>query len=275
MTTTQTWLITGASGGLGLALVKAALMAGHQVVATTRGPTMPVEDPRLTVLQLDPSDRVACQRSVQEAIRISGRIDVLVNNAGYGLVGAVEEVAEEEARAILEVDLLGPLWMTQAVLPAMRAQGSGHIVQISSVGGVGAMPFLGLYNAAKWGLEGFSEALAGEVGRFGIRVTIAEIGEMDTRWATSGMRFSAPLRKYGEARVQTLGTADVPWPTDPGATGGGASPDEIAQTLVDHAARQDPGPLRLVLGDDAPAQIATVLAARQRDYAWAGQRRTR
>ena len=180
MTTTQTWLITGASGGLGLALVRAALMAGHHVVATTRGSTMPVEDPRLTVLQLDPSDRVACRRSVQEVIRISGRIDVLVNNAGYGLVGAIEEVAEEEARAILEVDLLGPLWMTQAVLPAMRAQGSGHIVQISSVGGVGAMPFLGLYNAAKWGLEGFSEALAGEVGRFGIRVNAVAPGFVET-----------------------------------------------------------------------------------------------
>lgn len=171
MTTTQTWLITGTSSGLGLALTQQALAAGHHVVATTRTGVLPIEDPLLTVVRLDPADRQACRSAVQEAVRATGRLDVLVNNAGYGLVGAIEEVSEAEARAILDVDLLGPLWLTQAALPVMRRQGQGHVVQISSTGGVGAMPFLGLYNAAKWGLEGFSDALAAEVGPMGIRVS--------------------------------------------------------------------------------------------------------
>lgn len=144
MTTPQTWLITGASSGLGLALTRHVLAAGHHVVATTRQATLSVEHPHLTVVSLDPSDRAACVRAVAAAAAVTGRVDVLVNNAGYGLVGAIEEVTEADARAILDVDLLGPLWLSQAALPVMRRQGCGHIVQISSVGGVGAMPFFGL-----------------------------------------------------------------------------------------------------------------------------------
>lgn len=266
MTTTQTWIITGASSGLGLALTKQALAAGHNVVATTRGATLPITDPRLTVLQLDPANRAACHRTVEQVVATIGRLDVLVNNAGYGLVGAIEEAAEEEVRAIIDVDLLGPLWLTQAVLPVMRAQGTGDIVQISSVGGVGAMAFFGLYNAAKWGLEGFSEALATEVAAMGIRVTLAEIGAMDTQWATAGMQFSQPRNDYDAVRSQALGTSQVPWTSESGATGGGTSPDVIAAMLVDHVAQRESRPLRLVLGDDAPAQIATVLDLRQQDY---------
>lgn len=275
MTTTQTWLITGASRGLGLALVEQVLAAGHCVVATTRGTAIPVEHSRLTVRQLDPANRAACASAVAEAVRLHGRLDVLVNNAGYGLVGAIEEVSEAQARDIVDTDLFGPLWMSQSVLPQMRAQGSGHIVQVSSVGGVGAMPFLGLYNAAKWGLEGFSEALAGEVDAMGIRVTIAEIGAMDTQWATGSMRFASPRGVYDDLRAATLGTAQVPWPGDPDATGGGTSPEVVAALLVEHVAQENPGPLRLVLGEDAPAQIATVMRARAREYAgqagWAGE----
>jgi len=268
MTDTQTWLVTGASRGLGLALTRAALGAGHRVVATTRSGRLPVQHARLTVLALDVQDRGACQEAVDKAVEAGrGRLDVLINNAGYGLVGSVEEVAESEARAIVDTDLLGPLWLTQAALPAMRARGSGHIVQISSVGGVGAMPFFGLYNAAKWGLEGFSEALAGEVAAFGVRVTIAEIGAMDTEWATGSMRFSSPLAAYDDLRAATLGTSTVPWESEPGATGGGTAPAEIADRLVRHIASPGPGPLRLVLGDDAPAQIAAAMRRRQQDYA--------
>lgn len=265
MTSPQTWIITGASGGLGLALTKQALAAGHHVVATTRKVALPVEDRRLTVVQLDPSDRDECRRAVEEASRVTGRLDVLVNNAGYGLVGAVEEVSEAEARAILDVDLFGPMWMSQAALPIMRSQGAGHVIQVSSTGGVGAMPFLGLYNAAKWGLEGFSEALAAEVQPMGIRVTIVEIGAMDTQWATSGMRFSAPNSDYDELREQVLGTATVPWPSEAGATGGGSAPDEIARGILTHAAAES-GPLRLVLGDGAADQIRAVLRGRDQDY---------
>ncbi|HJG79684.1 MAG TPA: SDR family NAD(P)-dependent oxidoreductase [Brevibacterium senegalense] len=266
MTTSKTWLITGASGGLGLALTTRVLAAGHRVVATSRAGTVPFEHPRLTVHRLDPADRDACRRVVQEARETTGGLDVLVNNAGYGLVGALEEVSEAEARAIVDVDLFGPLWMTQAALPIMRAQESGHIVQISSTGGVGAMPLLGLYNAAKWGLEGFTEALAGEVSPLGIRTTLVEIGAMDTHWATSGMRFSAPNTAYDDLREQLFGTTTVPWPSEPGATGGGTAPDDIADGIIAHVAAES-GPLRLVLGDGAADQIGAVLERRRQDYA--------
>lgn len=266
MTTPQTWLITGASSGLGLALTTRALAACHHVVATTRKGPLPVQDPRLTVLELDLADRQECRHAVRKASQVGGRLDVVVNNAGYGLVGAIEEVSEAEARAILDVDLFGPLWMTQAALPIMRRQRSGHVVQISSTGGVGAMPFLGLYNAAKWGLEGFSEALAGEVQPMGIRVTLCEIAAMDTQWATSNMRFSEPDRDYDELREQILGTATVPWLSEPGSTGGGTAPDDIAASILAHVAAAS-GPLRLVLGDGAADQITTVLDRRRQDYA--------
>lgn len=266
MTTPNTWLITGASSGLGLALTERALAAGHRVVATTRQGALPVQHPLLTVVRLDPADRQQCRRIVEEAQKVASSLDVVVNNAGYGLVGAAEEVSEEEARAIVDVDLLGPLWLTQAALPLMRSQGSGHIVQISSTGGVGAMPMLGLYNAAKWGLEGFTEALASEVQPMGIRVTLVEIGAMDTQWATSGMQFSAPNAAYDELREQLFGTPTIPWPSEPGATGGGTSPDDVADGILAHIAADD-GPLRLVLGDNAADQIRMVLDRRQQDYA--------
>jgi len=266
MTTRSTWFITGASSGLGLSLTQRVLAAGHHVVATSRQGALPVQHPSLTVLRLDPAVRGECLRAVEEAHGFTGRLDVLVNNAGYGLVGAVEEVSEEQARAILDVDLLGPLWLTQAALPLMRAQGGGHIVQISSTGGVGAMPMLGLYNAAKWGLEAFTEALAGEVRSAGVRATLVEIGAMDTQWATSGMQFSARLPGYDELRQRLFGTVSVPWPREPGATGGGSSPDVIAEGILAHVNAEE-GPLRLVLGEGAADQIRMVLDQRQQDYA--------
>lgn len=266
MTPRSIWLITGGSSGLGLALTERALASGHRVIATTRQATIPLNHPRLTVMQLDPADREQCRAVIAEVSRIAGGLDVLVNNAGFGLVGAIEEIDEAEARQIIDVDLLGPLWLTQAALPVMRAQGGGHIVQISSTGGVGAMPTLGLYNAAKWGLEGFTEALAGEVKSMGIRVTLVEIGAMDTHWATSGMHFSTPHEAYNDVREQLFGTPNVPWPGEPGATGGGTPPGDIAEGILAHAAAHD-GPLRLVLGDGAADQIRTVLEQRQQDYA--------
>ena len=112
-----------------------------------------------------------------------GRLDVVVNNAGYGLFGTIEEVTEEQARAQIETNLFGALWVTKAALPILREQGSGHIIQVSSIGGVNAFPMLGLYHASKWGLEGFSQSLAAEVAGFGIKVTIVEPGGYWTDWA--------------------------------------------------------------------------------------------
>ncbi|MCP3426342.1 SDR family NAD(P)-dependent oxidoreductase [Rothia sp. AR01] len=204
---------------------------------------------------------------VRRAEERHGGVDVLVNNAGYGLVGAVEEVSEAEAREIVDADLLGALWLTQAVLPGMRARGSGHVLQISTTGAVGAMPFLGLYNAAKWGLEGFSEALAGEVREFGVRVSIAELGAVDTQWGTGSMRFAAPDPAYDAVRDGVLGTSEVPWLSEPGATGGGTAPREIAEELLRHVEAPSDGRLRLLVGDDAPGQVAAVLRRRLDEYA--------
>ncbi|WP_314424283.1 SDR family NAD(P)-dependent oxidoreductase [uncultured Microbacterium sp.] len=260
----QTWMITGAGRGLGRALVEAALDAGHTVVATVRGEHALPDHDRLTVMTLDVRDRVAAHDTVRRAAEWRGRIDVLVNNAGYGLIGAVEEASEEDVRAIMDTNLLGPLWLSQAVIPIMRQQGGGHIVQISTVGAVGTMPMLGLYNSSKWGLEAFSEAMAAEVRRFGIRVSLIEPGALDTAWAGTSMRFSAPSEVYDEQRTELFGTAEVPWPA--GESGGGTTPADAAAAVLEHVASEDDRRLRVLVGDDAPAQVAAALDLRRHDY---------
>ncbi|KQP95956.1 MULTISPECIES: SDR family NAD(P)-dependent oxidoreductase [unclassified Rathayibacter] len=260
---TQTWMITGAGRGLGRALTEAALDAGHAVVATVRGEHSLIPHERLVVHLLDVRDPEGAIAAVARAVEAFGGLDVLVNNAGYGLIGAAEEVSEEDARGILDTDLLGPLRLSRAALPVMRAAGSGHIVQISTVGAVGTMPTLGLYNAAKWGLEGFSEAMAAEVRPFGIRVTIVEPGALDTEWAGSGMRFSEPLAAYDDLRTSLFGSPTVPWPA--GFGGEGLAARAAADAIVAHVASGDDR-LRLLVGDDAPGQVAAALDLRRRDY---------
>ena len=265
MTTSQTWMITGAARGLGRALTLAALDEGHTVIATVRGEhSLPAHD-RLRVHRLDVRDRSAAVAAVDVAVAEFGRLDVLVNNAGYGLVGTIEEASEEEARELLDTDLLGPLWLCQAALPVMRKQGAGHIVQISTVGAVGTMPTLGLYNAAKWGLEGWTEAMAAEVAAFGVRVTIVQPGSIDTDWAGGSMRFATPMRPYDDLRTALFGTPEVPWRVD--GTAGGTAPADIAATVLAHVASDDAGRLRLLAGDDAPGQVQAALEKRRQDYA--------
>ena len=264
----RTWFITGAGRGLGRAFAEAALDAGDNVVATARRPAaldaLAGSHPdALRVLPLDVRDRDAVFATVDRAVACFGRLDIVVNNAGYGLVGAAEEVPEDEARRHLDTNLYGPLWVCQAALPHLREQGSGHIVQISSTGGVGAMPLFGLYNAGKWALEGFSEALAGEVAAWGIRVTIAEPGGFATDWAGSSMRFADPLPDYDELRSALFGTPTVPWPAGPSE---GPDPRDAAAALLDHVDRDD-GPLRLLIGDDAPEHVGIALDRRIEDYA--------
>lgn len=259
-------MITGANRGLGRALVDAALEAGHVVVATVRGERALPERDRLTVLNLDVRDRSAAQATVLRAADKLGSIDVLVNNAGYGLVGAIEEATEEDARAIIDTNLLGPLWLSQAVIPIMRRQGTGHIVQISSVGAVGTMPMLGLYNSTKWGLEAFSEAMAAEVERFGIRVSLIEPGALATDWAGGSMRFSPPLDDYDAQRIELFGTAMVPWPSQE-EPAGGTAPHDAAAVILERVAAADDRRFRVLIGDDAPLQVRQALDLRLEDYA--------
>lgn len=264
MNSSQTWLITGAGRGLGRALVIAALETGHRVVATVRGGHDLPDHEQLLVHQHDVRDRPGAFDAVARATGRFGRLDVLVNNAGYGLIGTVEEASEPEVRAILDTDLLGPLWLCQAALPVMRSQGSGHIVQISTVGAVGTMPTLGLYNAAKWGLEGFSEALAAEVRGFGIRMTIVEPGEIATDWAGGSMQFSSPNPAYDQLRTEVFGSPVVPWPA--GEPSGGTSARAVAAAILAHVADPDDSRLRLLVGDDAPGQVQAALQLRRQDY---------
>lgn len=186
----KVWFITGTSRGFGREWAKAALERGDSVAATARDTTALaglVEEfgERVLPLTLDVTHHDAAFAAIQQAHERFGRIDVVINNAGYGLFGTIEEVSEAQARAQIETNLFGALWVTQAALPYLREQGRGHIIQVSSIGGIGAFPGLGLYHASKWGLEGFSEALAGEVAQFGINVTIVEPGGFDTDWSGS------------------------------------------------------------------------------------------
>ncbi|MGN2635462.1 SDR family NAD(P)-dependent oxidoreductase [Nocardia takedensis] len=228
---TRTWFITGANRGLGRAFTDAALAHGDRVVACVReASALPAHDD-LTVLTLDVRDRDAVRVAVTRAFDLAGTIDVVVNNAGYGLVGAVEELTEQQIRDQMDTNFYGALWVSQAAAPRLRAQGRGHIVQISSVGAVGSLPLFGLYNASKWALEGFSAALAEELRPFGVAVTIAQLGGFDTDWAKSSMRFATAEPAYADLRTAILGTPDYPArttsPTDT-ATSGERPADEIA-----------------------------------------------
>jgi NAD(P)-dependent dehydrogenase (short-subunit alcohol dehydrogenase family) len=184
----KTWFITGASKGFGREWTEAALERGDRVAAISR--TAGAFDDLITAhpgavlpIQLDVTDREAVFKAVQQAIDHFGALDVVVNNAGYGLFGMVEEVTEQQVRDQVDVNLYGPLWVTQAVLPHLRERGSGHIIQVSSIAGVFSLPGLGIYHASKFGLEGFTASLAAEVKDFGIKVTLVEPAGYATDWA--------------------------------------------------------------------------------------------
>lgn len=201
----KTWFITGTSRGFGRAWTAAALERGDRVAATARDTTILADlvdrfGDAILPIQLDVDDRAAGIAAVESAHRHFGRLDVVVNNAGYGHFGAIEEITEDEARAQMETNLFGALWITQAAIPLLREQGGGHIVQVSSIGGVIAVPFLGLYNASKWALEGFTEALAQEVGDFGIRTTLIEPSGFATDWGGASARHSQPNPLYRPLR---------------------------------------------------------------------------
>ncbi len=220
----KVWFITGASRGFGRQWAIAALERGDQVVATARklDPLKDLADKyqaQLLPLELDVTNKEAVTAAVDQGFEHFGRLDVVINNAGYGLFGMVEEVSEAQARAQLETNFFGALWVTQAALPHLRAQKSGHIIQVSSIGGITAFPIVGLYHASKWALEGLSQALAQEVSPFGIHVTLIEPGGFATDWSGSSAAHADPLPAYEELRKQVAEQRKKRWtPGDPVAT---------------------------------------------------------
>lgn len=203
----KVWFITGTSRGFGREWAIAALQRGDRVAATARD-TSSLDDlvstygEAILPLQLDVTDRDADFAAVKAAHEHFGRLDIVVNNAGYGQFGFIEELSEAEARDQIETNVFGALWVTQAALPFLRAQRSGHIIQVSSIGGITAFQNVGIYHASKWALEGFSQSLAQEVAGFGIHVTLIEPGGFDTDWAGSSARHAEPLADYAQAHQE-------------------------------------------------------------------------
>jgi NAD(P)-dependent dehydrogenase (short-subunit alcohol dehydrogenase family) len=244
----RVWLITGASRGLGRAFAQAALDEGDAVALAARDPGA-VGDlcdayPGATLaLELDVTDRVAAHRAVARALEVFGRIDVLVNSAGYGLHAAVEETTESEARKQMETNFFGALWVTQAVMPVMRRQRSGRILQISSAAGGTGFPMVGLYCASKFALEGMTEALALEAERFGIAVTIVAPSDFRTGFLASCRDREQPIDEYSVEFADNLEAMSVRHVgSEPG------DPQLAARAVLDLA--RDPNPPRkLLLGN--------------------------
>jgi NAD(P)-dependent dehydrogenase (short-subunit alcohol dehydrogenase family) len=273
------WFITGAGRGLGRAFAEAALAHGDAVIATVR--TDGVLDDlaarfpgRVHVRRLDVADRRAVSTVVADVVATVGVPDVIVNNAGYGLVGAVEEVTEAQLRAQFDVNLFGAVWVTREFLPHLRARGSGRIVQVSTVGAAGHLPLFGAYNATKWALKGLSAALSAEVARFGIRVHLLEPAGFATDWAGPSMRFADPVDAYGPVREAIFGSAGYPDGSAPEpAAQDGAEPDPWADAPPEVAAQallallDEPSPpLRSVIGNGGHDMVRMALEARRDDY---------
>lgn len=254
------WLITGVSGGLGRALALVAAKNGDIVYGTLRKESQIPEFEQLVPgktkgIRLDVTEHARIGTVITEVLAAEGRVDVLVNNAGYGLFGAIEEVSMEEARRQMEVNFFGALAVTQAVLPHMRKQKSGHIVQISSMAGFRSNPGMGLYNASKFALEGFSEALALETEPIGLHVTIVEPGPFRTSWAgSSSAKAEKEIDDYQNtagARIATVTGYSGQQPGDP---------DKAAKAIL-KAVNAEPPPLRLPLGRAALEAITSKLDA--------------
>jgi NAD(P)-dependent dehydrogenase (short-subunit alcohol dehydrogenase family) len=256
--TGRVWLITGASSGFGRSIAQAALAAGDTVVATARRPQalddlVAVDPHRVLAVELDVTDTGRVADVVAEIMLWYGRIDVLVNNAGRGLVGAVEETTDRELRDLMDLHFFGPAALTRAVLPHMRRQGSGAIVQMTSMGGRLSFAGVSAYSATKFALEGLSEALAEEVAPFGIKVLIVEPGAFRTGFAGGGALLqSTAMPEYrdtvGPVR-DTLPSTDGKQPGDPAK----------AAAAILTALDADKTPLRLPLGNDSADNISAHL----------------
>ncbi|HKD06057.1 MAG TPA: SDR family NAD(P)-dependent oxidoreductase [Bryobacteraceae bacterium] len=263
----KVWMITGSSRGLGRAIAEAVLAKGDRLFATARQ-TQALKDlvdrfgDRIETFPLDVTDAVAAAKAVNMAVSTFGRLDVLVNNAGYGTVSPIEDTSIEEFRAQIETNLFGAIFTTRAAIPIMRAQGAGHIIQFSSVGGrTGAMG-RAAYSAAKWGVEGFSEVLAKEVTPLGIKVTIMEPGGFRTGFAAPSTIQTQIRPEYDStvgaaARFQTEYNGKQP-----------GDPKKGAEVVLKVADMDDP-PLRLLLGSDAVKIVEQAdLARMEADRRW-------
>ena len=250
---TRTWLVTGSSRGFGKALCEAILDAGDNLLATARDPDQLAglasgRPGRLLTAPLDVTDEDAAQAAVALAIGEFGALDVLVNNAGYGDIGSVEDTSLASFRRQIETNLFGTIIMTKAAIPHMRERRAGHIVQFSSVGGRRGAPARAAYSAAKWGVEGFSEVLASEMALIGVRVTIVEPGGFRTDFAGSSTRIDAGRPDYdavvgAAARMQRAYDGNQP-----------GDPRKGARAILEIVAADNP-PLRLPLGRDAVGAI--------------------
>jgi NAD(P)-dependent dehydrogenase (short-subunit alcohol dehydrogenase family) len=252
--TEKVWFITGTSRGFGREWAIAALQRGDKVAATARD-TASLADlvdsygDAILPIQLDVTDRAADFAAVKQAHDHFGRLDVVVNNAGYGQFGFVEELSEQDARDQIETNVFGALWVTQAALPYLRAQRSGHIIQVSSIGGIVAFPNVGIYHASKWALEGFSQSLAQEVAPFGVHVTLIEPAGFSTDWSGSSSRRAEELPDYADLHAENENekVRKTRWavPGDPKASAA------AVLKVVD----ADEPPLRVFFGD-APLGLA-------------------
>ncbi|WP_061299493.1 SDR family NAD(P)-dependent oxidoreductase [Herbidospora cretacea] len=261
---TRVWFITGASRGLGRAFTEAALDAGDRVVAVARN-LEPLDDlagrhpADLVRLPLDVTDRAAVFATVGKAVAAFGRLDVVVNNAGALLLGMVEEATEEQIRAHFDVNVFGALWVTQAVLPHLRDQGSGRILQITTMGTGGGFPMVGLYAAGKSALDSISDAVAMEAEQFGVKLTIVQMGGYDTGLFTTGTTATTPDPNYQKLRDQLIEM----WGEEAGPAPATAAP--VIMELVD---LPDP-PRRLIVGGASFDIVQQSLGARMGEYrAW-------
>jgi NAD(P)-dependent dehydrogenase (short-subunit alcohol dehydrogenase family) len=253
------FFLTGSSRGLGRAIAEAVLASGHQLVATARDPRslddlLAAHGDQILPLALDVTDAGAADAAIAAGAGRFGRIDVVINNAGYADLAAIEDVTLEDFHRQIDTNLFGVVNVTKAALPLLRAHGTGHIIQISSIGGRLATPGLSAYQTAKWAVGGFSSVLAAEVAPLGIRVTVLEPGGMQTDWAGSSMR----IPPISEPYRQTVGKMAAMHDSDAVALG---DPTKVARVVLQVAAMDDP-PLRLILGSEAYA-YATAAARAQ------------
>lgn len=265
MVSPKAWLITGVSSGLGRAIAEAALSAGHVVVGTLRKPDQfaafeALAPGRAHALALDVTDAQAVGPAVDAAAALAGGLDVVVNNAGYGLVGAVEELTEAEAAREMDTNFFGVFRVVKAAIPHLKARGGGSIINIGSVAGARGFPGMGLYCASKFAVAGLSQALAKELAPFGIRVTVVEPGGFRTNFSAGSMAWAqAPLPDYAAmtARLrESMERPAVPAPNDPAR----------GATVVLALAAMDKPPVHLALGADGRKYIRDAIHARLADY---------